>query len=290
MANSKAAGPARRTQSNKRTSPQIQHSTRERASKHTQKTNRVDSRVTVSAAGLFKNKGSTTISHGHSKNQQIRGRHEYEEHETIAKFTGTSCFQSIISLYVKVMLITSLTSTETLEDSRDAIHSRMNKSFAQIRSSFVSRIAEQKSSDEVFLESMTQTANPPTAPLSSERIETTYAREGGHVIEMVIVGERVDQFRKLIAKEQAKLAGYWKEWEALEMKFDELGKEVLGGRGGNKRGDESDFRREMKLIDTEIEAKKADFMEAIEGISVDATKKMKASEKVCEGWTQLLSL
>lgn len=135
-----------------------------------------------------------------------------------------------------------------------------------------------------FFELIHSTANTLSAPLGDEQIETTFTRDGKRVTEVVEIGKRVELFKKSVEKDEAKLRGYWKQWDELQGEFMDLGMEVFGPEvfGANaSEAKEKSFKKEMELLDVEYNARIEELTVEIEAFGDEYLEKMKESEKVC---------
>jgi phosphopantothenoylcysteine decarboxylase len=125
-----------------------------------------------------------------------------------------------------------------------------------------------------------------SAPLSEEKIQTTFKRDGKRVTEIIDIGKRVTKFKGLLKKEEAKLVDYWKQWEDLQDEYVELGIEVFGpevfGEEAGRETRKVGCKWEMELLDREHSVRIEELEEEIVGVGVKTKQKMKASEKVSD--------
>jgi len=159
--------------------------------------------------------------------------------------------------------------------------------FDGIHIAFRERLLESKTQDEKFLREVSNVAATLSAPLGNEKIETTISRDGKRVTEVVEIGKRIAQFKKVIEKDEAKLKEYWEQWEELQNDYLELGIEVFGPEpfGEDAIGvnvSEKAYKREIELVDLENNARFEEIEEEIENIGVSMRQKMKTSEKVSQ--------
>lgn len=116
-------------------------------------------------------------------------------------------------------------------------------------------------------------------------METEVRRDGKPFYEIIEIGRQVNTFRKIIDKEEAKLAGLWEQWDALQNEYIKLGAEVFGAEAFGELGAEfkgqGGYKREMELLELEHSTKLKAVDEEIESIGVSLLSKMKTKEKVC---------
>jgi hypothetical protein len=147
----------------------------------------------------------------------------------------------------------------------------------------LTKLSASRERDIAFFESISATANMLSAPLGDEQIETTFTREGKRVTEVVEIGKRIELFKKSVEKDEAKLKGYWKQWDDLQGDFVELGMEVFGpevfGADANEARDKG-FKKGMELLDVENAAMVEELGAEVEEIVDEYLEKMKESEKV----------
>lgn len=95
----------------------------------------------------------------------------------------------------------------------------------------------------------------------------------------------MDAFRKIIDKEEAKLADLWEQWDALQNEYIMLGAEVFGaeafGEPGMEFKERGGYKREMEMLGLEHSAKLEEIDGEIENIGIGILSKMKTKEKVC---------
>ena len=79
------------------------------------------------------------------------------------------------------------------------------------------------------------------------------------VTEVVEIGKRIEQFKRSVERDAARLHKHWKQWEDLQNDFIELGVEVFGAEPfgvdmETEKPRESGFRMEMDGLDREHNA------------------------------------
>lgn len=111
--------------------------------------------------------------------------------------------------------------------------------------------------------------------------------------EIVEIGKRIELFKKSVEKDEAKLKGYWKQWDDLQGDLMELGMEVFGpevfGTAASEARDRG-FKKEMELLDVEHDARVQELTAEVEDIAEEYLEKMKESEKVCLAFTKVLKV
>ena len=165
--------------------------------------------------------------------------------------------------------------------------------FDEVHAALTERLVASKSMDEAFFQLVTKSVSTLSAPLVQEEIETTITKSGKRRIEVVQIGNRVAIFKKNIEKEDAKLKEQWKQWDAIQNEYLELGIEVFGpevfgeaASGFKLKG--KGFKKEMELLDLEHETRIGEFDEEIEEIGAKMLKKMRSSEKVGYFYSHIL--
>ena len=136
-----------------------------------------------------------------------------------------------------------------------------------------------------FFESISTAAHTLGLPLGEEQIEITFTRDGKRVTEIVEIGKRIGLFKKSVEKDEAKLKAYWKDWEALQGDFVELGIDVFGpemfgqaAKDARGRG----FVKEMEVTDEEHDGRMGGLAAEVEEMAEGVLARMKESEKVDE--------
>jgi phosphopantothenoylcysteine decarboxylase len=174
---------------------------------------------------------------------------------------------------------------DSVDEARRAIEASQNAAFDNIYNSFLSSMDGCGAQDDAFVESLTDALNILAAPLAEEQIEATFTRDDKPVTEIIQMGKRIGMFQESVAKDEAKLSGYWKEWEELQDDFIELGCEVFGkdafptGVAVKKLMGEG-FVRDLGMVTQEHSAMVEDLAEYIEEIGDRLLKELVASEEV----------
>jgi phosphopantothenoylcysteine decarboxylase len=161
---------------------------------------------------------------------------------------------------------------------------RLHASFEAAHADLANQFAESQSRDKAFLESISTTTSMLAAPLDKELIETTVIQEGRPVTEIMEMGKRIMQFKRIIEKNEAELKEYWKQWDDLQDEYLELGIEIFGPEafgGAADEARETGYKKEMEILDIEHNAAINELMSEVEKVSEQMLTKMKESEKVC---------
>ncbi|KAJ8059927.1 hypothetical protein OCU04_011547 [Sclerotinia nivalis] len=173
----------------------------------------------------------------------------------------------------------SSTFHESLEGARAHILNAGKAAFDKVHEVLIQKVAKNKASDSSFLENISHNAAALSAPLAEEKIETTVKRKSRRVLEVVEIGERVDQFRQTIESEENKLEDYWKQWESLQNEFVKFAAQVFGGDAIKEKEEDEGYRVDMQLLDADHTTQMNALLEEIDEVGHDAIKMMKASEK-----------
>ena len=175
--------------------------------------------------------------------------------------------------------------TDSVDEARRAIDASQNAAFENIYNSFLSSMDGSGAQDDAFIESLTDALKILTAPLTEEQIEATFKRDDTPVTEIIQMGKRIGMFQESVVKDEAKLSGYWKEWEELQDDFIELGCEVFGKDAFPtsvvvKNLMREGFVRDMEMVTQECSKMVEDMAEHIEELGVRLLKELVASEEV----------
>ena len=175
--------------------------------------------------------------------------------------------------------------TDSVDEARRAIDASQNAAFENIYNSFLSIMDGSGAQDDAFIESLTDALKILTAPLTEEQIEATFKRDDTPVTEIIQMGKRIGMFQESVVKDEAKLSGYWKEWEELQDDFIELGCEVFGKDAFPtsvvvKNLMREGFVRDMEMVTQECSTMVEDMAEHIEELGVRLLKELVASEEV----------
>ena len=225
----------------------------------------------VSAAGIFKK-----ASKGSREKRFHRRREQTPETDLILDLQGMK------------LLIEKPSHSESLldgvETARAVIIANARASFDDVRGDLTERLRASRATDESLFEMVSDAAATLSAPLSQEKIQTTFKRDGKRVTEIIDIGKRVTKFKDLLTKEEVKLADYWKQWEDLQDEYVELGIEVFGpevfGEEAGRETRKVGFKWEMELLDHEHSMRIEELEDEIVDVGVKTRQKMKASEKV----------
>lgn len=153
--------------------------------------------------------------------------------------------------------------------------------FDEVHAVLIQTLDDRKANDRSFLKNVLHNTQSLSAPLSSEKIETTVQRKSRRVSEVVEIGQRVAQFRQSIEDEENKLDDYWKQYESLQQEFIKFAARVFGGHAVGAREEDEGYLNDIRLLDAEHATQVKVLLEEVDEVGQDAIKKMKASEKVC---------
>lgn len=175
--------------------------------------------------------------------------------------------------------------TDSVDEARRAIDASQNAAFENIYNLFLSSMDGSGAQDDAFIESLTDALKILTVPLTEEQIEATFKRDDTPVTEIIQMGKRIGMFQESVVKDEAKLSGYWKEWEELQDDFIELGCEVFGKVAFPtsvvvKNLMREGFVRDMEMVTQECSTMVEDMAEHIEELGFRLLKELVASEEV----------
>ena len=124
-----------------------------------------------------------------------------------------------------------------------------------------------------------------TRPLAEEKLQFT--GKDGKPSGIVLLGDRMKRFKKVITREEKELTALWTEWAEVQKLIAGVGVELLGSQaadllvhqsGENAAGTGS---AESGQIAQEIEKEKENLKQEIEMMGNELIEKMYTSEKVC---------
>lgn len=104
------------------------------------------------------------------------------------------------------------------------ISTNAKTTFTSIHNDLNSKLQVIHGEDTQFMLRVSETAAMLSTPLLGEKIETNIKRDGKNTTEIVEIGRRVEAFKALIEREEAKLKQAWTEWDAVQEEYIELGK------------------------------------------------------------------
>ncbi|KUJ15665.1 flavo protein [Mollisia scopiformis] len=167
-----------------------------------------------------------------------------------------------------------------VNEARMHISTRAKATFTSVHNGFSSKLQAFHGEDTAFLQRVSETAAILSTPLLEEKIETEIRRDGKSVVEIVEIGKRVAAFKALIDSEEAKLKQAWKEWDAVQEEYIELGVDVFGAElFGRSEAEGAGYKREIELLDLEHETRVEELEEEINEMGSETLKQMKAAEE-----------
>jgi len=123
-----------------------------------------------------------------------------------------------------------------------------------------------------------------TRPLAEEKLQFT--GKDGKPSGMVLLGDRMKRFKKVILKEEKELTALWKEWADVQELIAGVGVELLGSQAMDLLAQQSGESTigtdsaESRNIAQDIEGEKENLKQEIETMSNGLIEKMYMSEKV----------
>jgi hypothetical protein len=125
-----------------------------------------------------------------------------------------------------------------------------------------------------------------TRPLSEDQVETTFIRpDGTETTEVRQIGKRIEEFKAMVAKNEAELKQCWDEWEDVQGDIIQLGVDIFGPdefdrRSGVPQNRSARCRSEIEKWDLDHKI----FLERMRGeigsLCRDAWESMQAAEQV----------
>ncbi|KAE8454097.1 hypothetical protein EG329_007875 [Mollisiaceae sp. DMI_Dod_QoI] len=174
-----------------------------------------------------------------------------------------------------------------INEARTHLSTHAKATFTSLHNEFNSKLQAIHDEDTSFLQHVSETAAALSTPLLGDKLETEIRRDGKRVVETVEIGKRVEGFKVLIEKEEAKLKQAWKEWDEVQEEYIELGINVFGaevfGRGEEARGG---YENEMELLELEHNTRVEELKEEISEIGDETIQQMIISEKELDSATR----
>ena len=124
-----------------------------------------------------------------------------------------------------------------------------------------------------------------TRPLAEEKLQFT--GKDGKPSGIVLLGDRMKRFKKVIMREEKELASLWEEWAEVQELIARVGVELLGSQAMDALAQQSvelttgTDRAESRKIAQGIEADKERLKQEIETMCNGLIEKMYTGEKVC---------
>lgn len=176
-----------------------------------------------------------------------------------------------------------------LDEARDAISDKTYNTFEDVHARFAERIDALEKSDTQFIAEVEDNAKLISDPLVEEKIITkVLQKDGSRVDEVVLVGDRIAEFKAVIDAEEDRLAKLWRQWEDLQGEYVKLGSEVFGAAKFADEEDEFEFeelqsgyKHDMEIWNLEHENLVEEIKDDIENIGVRILHKLRSAEKVC---------
>jgi len=124
-----------------------------------------------------------------------------------------------------------------------------------------------------------------TRPLAMEKLQFT--GKDGKPSGIVLLGDRMKRFKKVMVREEKELASLWMEWAEVQELIAGVGVELLGSQAIDALAQQSmepmtgTDSAEWRKIAQEIEEIKEKLKREIETMSTGLIEKMSTGEKVC---------
>lgn len=121
-------------------------------------------------------------------------------------------------------------------------------------------------------------------PLAEERLQFT--GKDGKPCGIVLLGDRMKRFEKVIMREEKELTGLWKEWAEVQDLIARAGVELLGSQAMDRLTQQQGEATtgtdiaESGTIAQEVEGEKQKLKQEIEAMSNGLIEKMYTNEKV----------
>ena len=176
--------------------------------------------------------------------------------------------------------------SESIKEARNAINASLIEEFTNAYGIFLDRLVLSRKSDESFFEKVSTSMKTFCEPLSEEDISREMKRDGQIVIETDQLGSLIKKFKDRIEKEQGRLENGWKQWDALQNDFIDLGVDIFGCDAfveglAEQEDRETGFKVDMEKMDRDHSERVNELADDVENVRVKTSQKMKASEMVC---------
>ncbi|KAI9872094.1 MAG: hypothetical protein M1830_002078 [Pleopsidium flavum] len=185
----------------------------------------------------------------------------------------------------------SVAFSDAIGVSRGDIQSMKDTSLNLAQDSLSEHLGTVSAKSDAIIEAAVTTKRTIFKPLRTEQLALSTMVDAKKVTETVLLGKRMEDFRKLVNTKEKELKSLWKQWTAVQQEIIQLGMDVLGPHvfqgvatadGKNtavKSRSMSEFAKEEEKLAKEFEGEKKKLEDEIKNISKEAVQKMEASEK-----------
>lgn len=172
---------------------------------------------------------------------------------------------------------------ESISHSREHIKQQATSSLASIGHDLSSRVINVSKHFEEQLQAASEAGNKLLVPLQDEELK--FKSHDGRSSGTVVLGDRMTNFRKLVAAEERTLESLRREWMDVQKEIMAIAGEMLGPKGleemMNGRLQEGILTMEQEKMAEEVEGLKKGFLEEVERLSDEAVERVREGEKVC---------
>ena len=198
------------------------------------------------------------------------------EHPLATAFSGQICAPA----HLRYQLITYI--SESISHSREHIKQQATSSLASIGHDLSSRVINVSKHFEEQLQATSESGNKLLIPLQDEELK--FQTHDGRSAGTVVLGDRMTQFRKVVAAEEKILESLRREWMDVQKEIMAIAGEMLGAKGLEELMDggllEGMMTMEQEKRAEEVEGLKKRFLEEVGRLSAEAVEGVREGEKV----------
>ncbi|MCJ1243445.1 Nuclear envelope morphology protein 1 [Trapelia coarctata] len=249
------------------------------------------SKKTVSIYSLFKKHSASDKEHVRclDKSGRITKASHQKKHAIVPEHILARDFSGMIANACKVSWVDEIP-TEKIEISRAQILQDATTRLDSTHHILLERLATTSAQSANFVEEAMTARDDLARPLAEEKLQFT--GKDGKPSGMVLLGDRMKRFKKVIMKEEKELAALWKEWAEVQELIAGVGVELLGSHAMEVLGQQlvepttgTDSVDSGKAAQ-EIEGEKEKLKQEIETMSNGLIEKTYTSEKEMDTKTQ----